>query len=233
MAMIKADADVDARYKFLRERHGEVNPQANGYRLGGFFEREQRVLLGAIDRDCGPFLDVACGSGLMLAPLLEEGETLYGLDFNEDACAAAKQNGIQIMRGDAFDMPFADNTIGQIVNCQFLNQQPPEETQKFIDEAARVLLPGGQLIILWRHARSLIHRTSHAVFTVMDRFTGQPPFPQYEHPFTQVEGFAKQAGLIVRERAVTMPFLKPDMIAADNAAANIIGASLFIVLKKP
>ena len=233
MSEVQADKDVDARYGFLRNRHGEVNPQANGYRLGGFFEREQRILLAALDRENGPFLDVACGSGLMLAPLLTKGHAVYGLDYNAEACLAAHGNGITILRGDAFNMPLPDNSIGQIVNCQFLNQQTQEQTRQFIEESARVLKPGGQLIILWRHARSLIHIGSHAVFTVMDRFTGQPPFPQYTHPFAEIKLFAETAGLEVKKKAVTMPFLKPEIIRINDVRANILGASLFTVLKKP
>lgn len=233
MNNISADKDIDSRYKFLRDRHGETNPQANGYRVGSFFEREQRVLLSALDRQNGPFLDVACGSGLMLTPLLQEGHDICGLDFNEDACEAAHENGIQILRGDAFNMPLKDESIGQIVNCQFLNQQPPEQTKQFIEECARVLKSGGQLIILWRHANSMIHKTAHTMFTIMDRFTGQPPFPQYEHPLEEIKDFATAAGLQVEKEAVTLPFLKPDMICANGMRAKIIGASLFIVLKKP
>lgn len=230
---VKADTDTDARYKFLRDKHGEENPQANGYRLGNFFDREQRVLLSVLDEKSGPFLDVACGSGLMLAPLLKRGHDIYGLDYNEDACKAAKQNGIKILRGDAFHMPLPENSIGQIVNCQFLNQQPTAETQKFIEESARVLKSGGQLIILWRHARSFMHKSAHAVFTFIDKFTGQPPFPQYEHPIDEIKEFGKKAGLETVHEAVTLPFLQPDYIKSDNKMANLVGASLFIVLKKP
>lgn len=230
--MMKADKDVDARYEYLRGRHGEKNPMANGYRLSGFFLREQNALLAALDKNNGPFLDVACGSGLMLAPLLDEGHIVYGLDFNDDACIAAYGHGLGISRGDAFNMPFADNTIGQIVNCQFLNQQSAAQTQIFINEAARILKPGGQLIILWRHAQSWIHIVSHSVFTVMDKFTGQPPFPQYTHPMAEMRRLAAEAGLQVEKQAVTLPFLKPDMIAPDRLVSNVIGASLFIVLKK-
>lgn len=230
---VKADTDTDARYKFLRDKHGEANPQANGYRVGSFFDREQRVLLSVLDRNLGPFMDVACGSGLMLSPLLGEGHDVYGLDFNEDACVGAHQNGIKIMRGDAFSMPLPDGSIGQIVNCQFLNQQPVEETKKFIEESARVLKSGGQLIILWRHARSFAHKSAHAVFTFMDKFTGQPPFPQYEHPMEEIRTFGENAGLKTVHEAVTLPFLQPDYIKSDSVMANLVGASLFIVLKKP
>ena len=230
--MIKADKDTDARYEFLRNRHGKKNPQANGYRIGSFFEREQRIISSALEKENGPFVDVACGSGLMLEPLLKDGHTVYGLDYNKDACIGARDNGITILRGDAFQMPFPDNTIGQIINCQFLNQQTADQTQKFIEESARVLKKGGRLIILWRHARSVIHKTSHTVFTFLDKFTGQPPFPQYEHPMQEIKDFAENAGLNVKKEAVTMPFLKPDTICSDGIPAKVIGASLFIVLEK-
>ncbi|MBP7722525.1 MAG: class I SAM-dependent methyltransferase [Alphaproteobacteria bacterium] len=229
---ISGDKDVDGRYDYLRNRHGTANPAANGYRLDRIFKRDQEALFSAIDRNNGPFLDIACGSGLMLAPLLNQGHNVYGLDFNADACVAAHMNGIKIIRGDAFNTPLPDGTIGQIVNCQFLNQQPAAQTEKFIQESARVLKPGGQLIILWRHARSFIHISAHAVFTVLDKFSGQPPFPQYVHSFKEIESFAAKAGLTVEKKAVTLPFLGLRMISPDAPGANIIGASQFLVLRK-
>lgn len=230
---VRADKDVDARYEALRGKYGSSRPEANGYRLKSFFQREQKLLLSALDRTKGPFLDVACGSGLMLQPLLKEGCQVFGIDFNAEACKGAAGNGISIVRGDAFNLPFPDHTIGQIVNCQFLNQQTSAQAKKFIEECARVLRPGGQVIILWRHAHSLIHRTSHAVFTFFDKFSGKPEFPQYEHPVNELKAFAGQAGLAVEKEAVTLPFLWPETVGVQGVAAACIGASLFIVLRKP
>lgn len=231
--MIEADRDVDARYGWLRDRHGGGAPQANGYLLSSFFEREQRLLLSRLDRHAGPFLDIACGSGLMLAPLAAEGLTVHGLDFNEEACGAARDNGIAVIRGDAFNLPFADASIGQIVNCQFLNQQTTEQARRFIAESARVLRPGGQVLILWRHARSLLHVATHGLFGIFDRVTGKPAFPQFVHPLARVAADARGCGLEVRHRAVTLPAFRPATIGPDNPLAAILGASLFIVLAKP
>ncbi len=224
---------MDARYKFLRDRHGGGRAMANGYRLDGFFVREQELLLGAIDRNNGPFLDVACGSGLMLAPLLAERRAVFGVDFNGDACAAAAENGIFIVRGDAYSLPFADKSIGQIVNCQFLNQQPPEKAPRFITECARVLKPGGRALLLWRNARSLIHRGAHAAFSICDAFTGQPSFPQYAHSVEEIGRHAQAAGLVVRREAVTLPFSTWKTVPVNSISAHIIGASLFAVFEKP
>ena len=230
---IEADRDVDARYGHMRGRFGGARPEANGYRLQAFFRREQRVLLAALQRETGPILDAASGSGLMLGPLVRQGRPVLGLDFNAEACAAAKGNGLLTIRGDAFNLPLADESIGQIVNCQFLNQQPSDRSRVFIGECARVLKSGGQLIVLWRHAESLIHRAAHMGFSILDRVSKRPRFPQYVHPMQEIKAFAEESGLEVQREAVTLPFLKADILCADSVWAGVVGASLFIVLRKP
>ena len=97
--MVSADKDVDARYKVLRDRYGTSRAEANGYRFNSFFEREQRLLLEALDRNMPPFLDVACGSGLMLHPLLAEGYQVVGLDYNADACDGRMGTGLILFAG--------------------------------------------------------------------------------------------------------------------------------------
>lgn len=228
----KADIDVNARYGYMRNRFGDQRPQANGYRLGSFFNREQQVLLNALRKDDEPILDAACGSGLMLAPLVPQERQIIGLDFNEDACLGAQGNGIFIIRGDAFNIPLATKSVGQIVNCQFLNQQPTDKTKLFIEECARVLQHDGRLIILWRHAQSMVHKSAHSIFTFLDKFSGQPEFPQHTHPIEEIKNFAENANLEVEQEAVTLPFFKRDTIPVDSLWANIIGASLFIILRK-
>lgn len=227
-----ADEDVDAQYKNMRTRFAG-QAQAEGYRSNSFFGREQRLVLSTINKDNGPFLDMACGSGMMLEPMAAEGHQVFGVDFNADACVGALQNGITIIRGDAYNLPLADSSIGQIVNCQFLNQQPPEKEEAFIAEVTRVLKPGGQAILLWRHAHSLIHQSAHAVFTVMDRFTGaQPGFPQYAHPMGNMRSLAERAGLSVVRDEVTLPFFRRATICSGGLTAKTIGASLFLVVRK-
>ncbi len=231
---MKADEQVDALYNTMRGTYGAQDAGANGYRFHSFFEREQRLLLDHLDVACEPILDVACGSGLMLLPLQRQGVDVSGLDFNEDACADARANGFPIVQGDAFNLPFPANSFGQIVNCQFLNQQPADKTQRFVEEAARVLRQGGSLLILWRHADSLLHRSAHAVFRMADRVTGnQPGFPQYSNPLADVERYASEAGLSLVESAVTLPVLRQDRVAAHSIAAKLFGASLFARFEKP
>jgi len=230
---IAADRDVDSRYASMRSRFGGTNPQANGYRSVAFFRREQRVLMRAIGTRQEPVCDIGCGSGLMLLPLARSGCCVIGLDFNSAACHAAKANGLATVRGDAFRLPFQDGSIGEIVNCQFLNQQTPEHAAAMVSECARVLKRGGRLFILWRHARSAIHLIAHFAFSTIDRVLGRPQFPQFTHSLASVRACGRRAGFVVAREAVTLPGLGPDCISARNPLSLLVGASLFIELRKP
>ena len=231
---IHGDRNVDALYDDLRTAHGGGKAQANGYRSHTFFLRERRALLARIDRAASPVLDIACGSGLMVVPLLNDGMDVLGIDFNETACRAARANGVPVVQGDAFNLPHSNDTIAQIVNCQFLNQQPPERTRRFLQEAARVLRPGGRLLIQWRHGESWLHRSVHAVLRTVDRVTGQQAnFPQYTNTLDAVTAGAIDAGLKPRYAVATLPFGPVKHVTADGLTAQIIGASLFAEFRKP
>ena len=228
-----ADQDVDRLYRQMREQHGAKKAGANGYRSHKFFLREQRLLLQHTHGIDGPILDIACGSGLMLQPLYLSGQTVTGLDFNEDACKDARQNGMSIIQGDAFELPFANSTFSAAVNCQFLNQQPAAATQRFVEEACRVLQPGGKLIILWRHADSWLHKTAHRILRTLDSITNaQPEFPQYANPLSDVAQYAKDADMQLTFSAVTLPMTPIQHVAANGAIAGIAGASLFAIFEK-
>lgn len=229
----RADTETDSYYHVLRRQFGSRQPQANGYRSQSFFLREQTVVFSALSAMEGPIVDIACGSGLMLLPHEGPNQFVFGIDFNVDACRTAAANGVPVVRGDAYALSLKSGSISQIVNCQFLNQQTEEGAKLFVEEAARVLVPGGTLIILWRHARSYIHRLAHCLLTVLDRMRGHPKFPQHEHPLAAIRTYAIAAGLIVETEAVTLPFLKPPTVRADSVAAHLIGASCLLVLRKP
>ena len=187
-------------------------------------------MLASLKRDLAPILDIACGSGLMVRPLPTD--DILGLDFNQQACVDARANGIPIIRGDAFALPLADQTIGQVINCQFLNQQTSEQTQLFVAEAARVLKPGGRLILTWRHAESLIHKGAAALFEFIDGMRGCERFPQFTHPMAELESMCTAAGLTVCKKTVTPPIGFLPKLAPDNPISMLAGASLHMVADK-
>lgn len=228
-----ADRITDSLYADLRARFGGSKAGANGYQFQFFFRREQAVVLSLLKRSGHPLVDIACGSGLMLAPLLREGLTPFGVDYNETACKDAKNHGLAVLRGDAFDLPFRDNSVAQAINCQFLNQQTHANTSLFLQEASRVLQPGGRLILLWRHGESLIHRLAATVFHLLDRLAGRPEFPQYLHPVEVMRSLAVNLGFRLIEESVTLPIFLPRRVPTGGLRAWALGASLVFVLEKP
>lgn len=223
-----ADRDTDRLYNTLRS-NGGGEARGNGYQLDRFFRAEQATVLSALT-DLTPVVDIGCGSGLLIQPAAREGADVYGLEYNLDACHTAHSNGLSIIRGDAFKLPFADASIGQIVNCQFLNQQDNADTRRFLAECGRVLKPGGRLILTWRHARSWLHRSA----SVWLRLRKDPAaaFPQFVHPAAQVSREITTHGMIVRCLEVTWPFNADTRLAHNSLLAGLIGASYFMVAEK-
>lgn len=230
---MRGDKHTDALYGGMRERYGRGQARANGYRYEAYFRREQAILFGLLDDAATVSVDVACGSGLMLRPLLSPTRRVLGVDFNAEACCAAAANGLPVVRGDAYHLPFADGAIEQLVNCQFFNQQTPAGVAAFVIETARVLAPGGRAVLVWRNGRALIHRVAHGLLSALDRWRGLPQFPQQTHPLETVAAALVAAGLVVTHRELSCPPLAWRTQAVDGCAAHVLGASCIVVATKP
>ncbi|WP_135305297.1 class I SAM-dependent methyltransferase [Haloarcula amylovorans] len=50
--------------------------------------------------------------------------------------------------GDARSLPFEDASFGTVIGRRFLHHVPPEDRQRILSEAARVLKPGGRVVLL-------------------------------------------------------------------------------------
>ena len=230
---MRGDKLTDELYGSMRERFGARSARANGYRYEAYFLREQATLLSLMDRSAAIVVDVACGSGLMLKPLLDPQRTVCGVEFNTDACEAALANGFPVIRGDAYALPLAAASVDEVVNCQFFNQQPPAAVDAFIREVARVLVPGGRLIMVWRNAGAVVHRLAHAILSAADDLRGLPRFPQMAHTFSEVRRYATAAGLETVHEEVTCAPLAWRSRQVHGWLARCIGASCVMVARKP
>jgi len=229
----RADREVDRLYASLRSRHGRASARANGYRLQRYFTREQEMILAEVAHTRGIVVDIGCGSGLLAAPLARRGRCVLGIDFNRIACRDARANGIRVVRGDAFRLPFAERSIGCVVNSQFLNQQHPASARRLVEECARILHPGGRAILVWRNGSAWIHRAAQAVYGVLDVLSARPRFPHVDHPIEALCGHARGCGLRVLCRQLVFPLWRWRSDAIDSPAARLIGASAFVVLAQP
>jgi SAM-dependent methyltransferase len=230
---IYADRQTDSLYKYLRHKHGQNNPRANGYLFQSYFLYEQKILMSEVTNEHQIVVDIGCGSGLMIKPLTGQIKAAIGIDFNEIACVDAKSNDVPVVRGDAFMLPLADETIDMVLNCQFLNQQTSQNTQHLINELHRILRKGGRCVLIWRNHRAMIHKIALSLFSILDKLTGSPTFPYHDNPVDDVENFCKAAGFTrIVKKELVFPLIKWRTQNTGGLLGSLIGASCFIVADK-
>ena len=92
-------------------------------------------------------LDVACGDGYGSAALLKAGaKSLVGVDVDAATCDYARRKyHIDARQGDAAALPFPAGSFDLVVSFETIEHVP--EPTRFLDECARVLRPGGVLVM--------------------------------------------------------------------------------------
>lgn len=90
-----------------------------------------------------PLLDVGCGSSRILS-MLPEGAV--GVDMNLGKLRFQRRAGKPRVLADGCRMPFPDGSAATVINSQVI-EHIPDEGGKMLDEFARVLKPGGCLVI--------------------------------------------------------------------------------------
>ena len=105
----------------------------------------------------GPVLDVGCGSGDLTIHIAESGIETLGIDFVEEAIAQAQSKKVTLPPDVAgrLDFRVADalhpsrlgQTFGAVLDSGFYHLFEPGDCERFVDELALVLRPGGRLYL--------------------------------------------------------------------------------------
>jgi 2-polyprenyl-6-hydroxyphenyl methylase/3-demethylubiquinone-9 3-methyltransferase len=90
-------------------------------------------------------LDIGCGAGFLGNYLAQRGHAVTGIDAAQDALAVARLHDVsgqaRYVQGDALHLPFENGSFDVVCALDFLEHV--EDPDRAIDEAARVLAPGG------------------------------------------------------------------------------------------
>jgi len=123
--------------------------------FGAVFERGRRAVVAASERIGGRILEVGVGTGISL-PYYSESSRIVGIDLSEAMLQKARervaelnlQNVDRLDVMDAEHLDFQDDSFDVVVATCVVNTVPNPETA--LEEFARVLKPGGEIILLNR-----------------------------------------------------------------------------------
>ena len=116
----------------------------------------------AIDLKEFSVLDVGCGSGELLRMIAEFAKAskrtarLFGIDLNSISTTTAQSESrkfpeIAPIRGDAFQLPFADDAVDYVISSLFFHHLTDEQIPYVLREMSRVSRGGIYVIDLHRH----------------------------------------------------------------------------------
>lgn len=212
--------DLERAEQVLRARHsGQTWAESVAGRMerhyspGRTWETTAHALIGLVH--LGKVLDLASGDGVLAELLAPRSQQVTCLDISETVLAAARRRlagfaNIELKRGDMHALPFADAGKTGGFDVVFALHALAYSTQpdKVLAEAARVLKPGGQLVV------AALRRHPHA-----------ETMRAYDHVNLGFEPEAlstllKQAGLRVESCQVTSQETRPPYFEVITAVAR-------------
>ena len=125
---------------------------------GGMFGAAETVIRGILDaRPAGAALDAACGTGRVARYLHTLGHQVIGVDSSPDMLASARkqlpESGADFREGTLERLPLPDASVDVAVSTLALCHVP--DLRAVMAEFARVLRPGGDLVISDMHAEQV------------------------------------------------------------------------------
>lgn len=101
------------------------------------------------DATSGALLDAGCGPGLWTEFLHDGHRDVIGVDLSEQFLTAARERHphLRFEKASIRDLPFDDASLGGILAWYSLIHTPPEDVPAILAEFARVLAPGGSILI--------------------------------------------------------------------------------------
>lgn len=117
-----------------------------------FFERNFKKDLD-FRKNC-KVLELGCGPGANLFYLAREGFSAFGIDGSEVAINRAKERldkeglKVDLAVGDILTLPYEDNQYDAILDCECIYANSMKDSKKIMEEAYRVLKPGGKFFSL-------------------------------------------------------------------------------------
>jgi methionine biosynthesis protein MetW len=114
---------------------------------GDQFDQRRQSLLAQYIQPGDQVLQVDCGPGVLAARLVELGAQVVGTDLSAEAVRRAQGRGVSATQVnlDRQPLPFADASFDAVVSDSQIEHRV--DYARYLDECARVLRPGGRLVL--------------------------------------------------------------------------------------
>ena len=177
-----------------------------------------RALLAAfVETVSGPVADLGCGPGHVTAHLHRLGCQAFGIDLSPEMVGVARRAypAVSFSQGDMTQLDITSGSLGGIVAFYSIIHLPPDLLPLALAEFARVLAPGGQVLLAFQTgAGEVSHQTDwHGHPVALDHYRRAP---------ADVTGHLAAAGLHVHTTLVRDPLPSESAqrcyLLADHAA---------------
>ncbi len=187
---------------------------------------ERRAVLSALRPQAGQrILDLGTGTAVFARAIAATGATVVGVDISAGMLREARRHtDVAMVRGDAQQLPFADaafDGLASVTTFEFV-----ADRRRAVAEAARVIRPGGAMVIGVLNARS--------PWAVVRRIRGGDPIFAAAHHFRahELRSLLRPYGAVRIGQLVHFPqgpqWLIQGLAAREPQLASIPGGALLL-----
>ena len=210
---------------FYSDEAVEYERTRYGSRYGKLFRSLQRTAVRESLEPAETILDVATGTGQMLPVLAEFGKHVVASDVTPEMLREARSNhgtGGQItyMVGDATRLPYVDDSFDIVASSRFLHLFDPAMQRSLILEMARVVRPGGTLVVDFYNADA--RRIFWLPITVYRKLMRKRPENDFRVSIRQAQQMIRDAGFEVERLEGVGNFLLAPLLWLPLAAIESI-----------
>lgn len=148
--------DISAQ-RYLRFAGTELSPATEGPIDRSLLEAFVELVMR---HDVRRVADVGCGPGRVAAFLADRGLDVVGVDVSRAllSIARAAHPHIEFEEGQLDALPLASGELAGAVSWYSIIHTPPARLGESFDELARVLIPGGYLLLAFQAEGEPVHR---------------------------------------------------------------------------
>ncbi len=158
--------------------------------------------------------DVGCGTGRVTAFMADHGLDVVGVDVSQAmlAIASGAHPHIQFGEGQLDALPIETGVLAGAVCWYSIIYTPPDRLDGAFEEMARVLMPGGYLLLAFQAEGEPVHRE--------DAFGTHLPLTSYRHSLQEVASSLEKTGCKIYTTALRAPELAHETTAQGFVIAT-------------